>query len=183
MGLHPEKAVSEILTSLKYEWKGSHHCNGRKPFTLQQTLSAIFCKDRNMMPSRFLIRFGGELDREAIYCKFSTEWQNRIPTSLLFPLGISKLGEPSAHLKSLKRERERKKKSTLCFCWPFPEVWGNFAIQFCFSRISPPILKQNKRINYRALWQHRNNSQLQGARTPVHYCVSVNLALNFFLDR
>lgn len=110
MGLHPEKAVSEILTSLKYEWKGSHHCNGRKPFTLQQTLSAIFCKDRNMMPSRFLITFGEELDREAIYCKFSTEWQNRIPTSLLFPLGVSKLGEPSAHLKSLKREEEGKKK-------------------------------------------------------------------------
>lgn len=162
MGLHPEKAVSEILTSLKYEWKGSHHCNGRKPFTLQQTLSAIFCKDRNMMPSRFLITFGEELDREAIYCKFSTEWQNRIPTSLLFPLGVSKLGEPSAHLKSLKRERkrEKKKKSRLCFCRPFPEVWGNFGIQFCFSRISHPTWKQNKRINYRALWRHRNNSQL-----------------------
>lgn len=162
MGLHPEKAVSEILTSLKYEWKGSHHCNGRKPFTLQQTLSAIFCKDRNMMPSRFLITFGEELDREAIYCKFSTEWQNRIPTSLLFPLGVSKLGEPSAHLKSLKRERkrEKKKKSRLCFCRPFPEVWGNFGIQFCFSRISHPTSKQNKGINYRALWRHRNNSQL-----------------------
>lgn len=161
MGLHPEKAVSEILTSLKYEWKGSHHCNGRKPFTLQQTLSAIFCKDRNMMPSRFLITFGEELDREAIYCKFSTEWQNRIPTSLLFPQGVSKLGEPSAHLKSLKRERKRgKKKSRLCFCRPFPEVWGNFGIQFCFSRISHPTSKQNKGINYRALWRHRNNSQL-----------------------
>lgn len=117
-----------------------------------------------MMPSRFLITFGEELEREAIYCKFSTEWQNRIPTSLLFPLGVSKLGEPSAHLKSLKRERKREKKKkagfvsaglflrseeTLASSFAFPEYLiqlGNKTRELITERCDDTVIT----VNYRA---------------------------------
>lgn len=159
MGLHPEKAVSEILTSLKYEWKGSHHCNGRKPCTQQQTLSSILCKNINMI-FHCIWRWDW-WTHDFFFFKFTHKSQNLLVPSLIFLLSISKLEAPSNHLKPLK-----KKKKGVVSLGHFLKVEGNFCICFCgvffffFTRISHPISKENKRIHYRLLWQHLNNSQL-----------------------
>lgn len=159
MGLHPEKAVSEILTSLKYEWKGSHHCNGRKPCTQQQTLSSILCKNINMI---FHCIWWGDWWTRFFFLKFSRKSQNLLLPSLIFLPSVSKLEAPSNNLKSLKRFWKRA-----LFLWGiFWRLKETFAFVFVgfffffFSRISHPISKENKRIHYRLLWQHLNNSQL-----------------------
>lgn len=95
------------------------------------------------------------------FFKFTHKSQNLLVPSLIFLLSISKLEAPSNHLKPLK-----KKKRGLFLWGIFLKVEGNFCICFCgvffffFTRISHPISKENKRIHYRLLWQHLNNSQL-----------------------
>lgn len=58
-----------------------------------------------MISSRIFITFDEEVDGCVIFFKFSTKSQNLM---LLFQLGISKLEEPSEHLKSLKRKKKKE---------------------------------------------------------------------------
>lgn len=172
MGLHPEKAVSEILTSLKYEWKGSHHCNGRKPCTQQQTLSSILCKNINMI-FHCIWRWDW-WTHDFFFFKFTHKSQNLLVPSLIFLLSISKLEAPSNHLKPLK-----KKKKKGLFLWGiFWRLKETFAFVFVgfFSSFLPEYLIQFQKKTREFITDYCDNTLIT-VNYRVLKCLFITMSL------